>query len=852
MPSIFGKSHLYRYDIQGGAKSHYLVFVHLPCLQTHLKHLYQLSLLPFNDYEQQTIECLMNHNSLTRDCINYLLQRLHIRDGAISNCFALSYYNKSNNQSYWLDPNISMRQQVPKSELKPNLTFTMLLYPPVPYAITDEKARLILYQQIFCNFISSMYTISGSLVETLSAYFLRACFDNKFNADKNHDVLQLIIAAVGISEEKSDIVKDRIFELYRNLNGIDIRSAQNQFVHQISQLNTYGMIHLEIKNALNETICLGLSHTGIHCRSLLRNEFKLEACWHNITSIVSNKQRQITVTIKNDNINTHMQIYYTDSTNYNRYCLRLLHVFLNHFSKYVPSEIENIPKLETFPIKKPCLVHGASVPDLRSDGESSSNDRSPPSASSSARSSNHSSNLWTGSLPNLTVQLSTRQQTNEIFKKKNDPYATFSDNLNHIDEQETISPVEEKEVTLRHSLPVPYKSQSPMYKKFSHRSLLMSTARIGLSCSLATFDKISVSPSMVNASKIPSSINLSPCFSCECLDRGDKDSILQSSSNLSTLTTNNRLLLNSRTYLSSTSVPLEIDTISVDDDDDAPTDIWLADFESKLSNNIVYDEFDSIPVSRINGSIQDGRLSDNTHRNRYADVIPYDDTRVRLIPTKDNLHGYINASHVKIRVENTIYSYIAAESPLPLTVHDFWRMISGSNIHVIVMLIGNDPQLCANYFPKHKNEKCRTDEFEIELISEQNRQDFHIRYLRMKVLNGQRTRTIVHLQYVAWDEAQLPLDATSFIDFINVANSFRRHYGETNPCLVHCTAGIGRTGIFILTHVMIQCITFNKKVSVASVLKVMREHRMSLVDRTYSYVFVYRCLIDYLKSSRLI
>ncbi|CAF1370765.1 unnamed protein product [Rotaria sordida] len=278
----------------------------------------------------------------------------------------------------------------------------------------------------------------------------------------------------------------------------------------------------------------------------------------------------------------------------------------------------------------------------------------------------------------------------------------------------------------------------------------------------------------------------------------------------------------------------------------------LADFESKLFNNIVYDEFDSIPLARINSSIQDGRLTENTRRNRYVDVIPYDDTRVRLIPTKDNLHGYINASHVKIRIENTIYSYIAAESPLPLTVYDFWRMISGSNIHVIVMLIGNDPQLCANYFPRNKNEKCRTDEFEIELISEQNRQDYHIRHLRMKFINGQRIRTIIHLQYIAWDDAQLPLDTKSFIDFINVANSFRRHYGETNPCLVHCTAGIGRTGIFILIHVMIQCITFNKKVSVASVLKVMREHRMSLVDRTYSYVFVYRCLIDYLKTSRLI
>ena len=89
-------------------------------------------------------------------------------------------------------------------------------------------------------------------------------------------------------------------------------------------------------------------------------------------------------------------------------------------------------------------------------------------------------------------------------------------------------------------------------------------------------------------------------------------------------------------------------------------------------------------------------------------------------------------------------------------------MISGSNVHVIVMLIGNDAQLCANYFPRNKTEKCRTDEFEIELISEQNREDFHIRHLRMTSINGQRTRTIVHLQYTAWDDAQLPIDTASF------------------------------------------------------------------------------------------
>ena len=90
-------------------------------------------------------------------------------------------------------------------------------------------------------------------------------------------------------------------------------------------------------------------------------------------------------------------------------------------------------------------------------------------------------------------------------------------------------------------------------------------------------------------------------------------------------------------------------------------------------------------------------------------------------------------------------------------------MISGSNVHVIVMLLPNDPQLCANYFPRYKTEKCRTDEFEIELMSEQNRDAYHIRHLKMKFLNGQRTRTLVHLQYTAWDDAQLPLDSLKFI-----------------------------------------------------------------------------------------
>ncbi|CAF0945057.1 unnamed protein product [Adineta ricciae] len=308
---------------------------------------------------------------------------------------------------------------------------------------------------------------------------------------------------------------------------------------------------------------------------------------------------------------------------------------------------------------------------------------------------------------------------------------------------------------------------------------------------------------------------------------------------------------NYKTYISSSSISFEAESHSTSEG--IPTDSWLIDLESKLSNDAVYDEFNSIPSCRLNRFNEDGQQSENSYRNRYIDVIPYNDTRVRLIPTRDNPYGYINASHVKFGIENTVYSYIATEFPLLLTIADFWRMIFDYNVRVIVMLLGdNEIQLGTNYFPKIKDRKYRTEHFEIELISEKNHRDFYLRQLAIKNLHGHETRSIVHLQYSIWNQKQLPLDTLSFLKFINLVDSFRRHYGETLPCVIHCTAGIGRTGMFILLHLMIQCITFNKKSSVANVLKVMREYRMSFVDRTHFYIFVYRCLIDYLKSSRLI
>jgi hypothetical protein len=88
---------------------------------------------------------------------------------------------------------------------------------------------------------------------------------------------------------------------------------------------------------MNLKLKLGKYKSNFNCHFLL---FFILISWHNVTSILSNKQRQITITIKNGNDNIQTLIYYTDSSNYNRYCLRLLHLFLNHFSKYSPNELE--------------------------------------------------------------------------------------------------------------------------------------------------------------------------------------------------------------------------------------------------------------------------------------------------------------------------------------------------------------------------------------------------------------------------------------------------------------------------------------------------------------------------------
>lgn len=129
----------------------------------------------------------------------------------------------------------------------------------------------------------------------------------------------------------------------------------------------------------------------------------------------------------------------------------------------------------------------------------------------------------------------------------------------------------------------------------------------------------------------------------------------------------------------------------------------------------------------------------------------------------------------------------------------------------------------------------------------------------MKHLLSGQERTIWHLQYTDWPEHGCPEDLKGFLSYLEEIQSVRRHTNSASepqspnpPLLVHCSAGVGRTGVVILSEIMIACLEHNEALDVPRVLDMLRRQRMLMVQTLCQYTFVYRVLIQFLRSSRLI
>ncbi|CAF1119084.1 unnamed protein product [Rotaria sordida] len=263
----------------------------------------------------------------------------------------------------------------------------------------------------------------------------------------------------------------------------------------------------------------------------------------------------------------------------------------------------------------------------------------------------------------------------------------------------------------------------------------------------------------------------------------------------------------------------------------------LSDEFNKLQNNL-----QQIPeITQCNQSF----------KNRYKDIIPYEHSRVKLIPVDECDPGYINANFIS-GLHNP-REYIACQGPLKSTINDHWKMIWEQNVMIIVMLTGlieRGMNKCEQYWPLDLNHAEIFGDISVCVTACVNVTAYELRYIELK--KNDEIRTIKHYAFKMWDDHTIPTNSNILINFIRLIRS-ECHPEDYGPLLVHCSAGVGRSGTFIALDCLLQQfdkLSFTGYLDIYGTIFNMRQCRDKMVQNEHQYLFIYRCLKEeYEKTS---
>ncbi|XP_068085621.1 receptor-type tyrosine-protein phosphatase kappa isoform X2 [Anabrus simplex] len=235
-----------------------------------------------------------------------------------------------------------------------------------------------------------------------------------------------------------------------------------------------------------------------------------------------------------------------------------------------------------------------------------------------------------------------------------------------------------------------------------------------------------------------------------------------------------------------------------------------------------------------------GQLPANKPKNRYGNLVAYDDTRVILekIPS-DPYSDYINANYID--GYNTPKMYIATQGPKTNTVGDFWRMVWQENVHIICMLTRvweKDKVKSEQYWPDLGKQE-NYGQVNVMTTSNQVFADFTFRRLAVSC-KGTR-REIRHMHFTSWPDHGVPLYAQSVALYLK--QLLRAPRGD-GPILVHCSAGVGRTGTIILADINLRMAAAESAVDVLRYLQCIRKQRPNLVDNVEQYRLLHMVLVE--------
>ncbi|XP_066983162.1 tyrosine-protein phosphatase non-receptor type 14 isoform X1 [Macrobrachium rosenbergii] len=296
-----------------------------------------------------------------------------------------------------------------------------------------------------------------------------------------------------------------------------------------------------------------------------------------------------------------------------------------------------------------------------------------------------------------------------------------------------------------------------------------------------------------------------------------------------------------------------------------PKDPRVLQLESKLFASDILQEYEAIPRKKPNADFTTSMKPDNIPRNRYKDIVPYEENRVKITPAKDNKSGYINASHITASVGESQRFYICCQGPLANTVSHFWQCVWEADVFLVVMLTSVTGDTATSksfpYWPQTDNTSVECAQYRVYRKHSTVTGSHVTSRLQIVHVPTRKTRTIWHLQFTDWADHGCPEDTQGFISFLEELSTLRRYtYNEVRgvgrnrntPVLVHCSAGVGRSGVTILCDLLLEATDHNLPLDPPKVLHHLRQQRMALVQTIAQYKFVYQVLIAYLNRARLI
>ncbi|KAM8802889.1 phosphatidylinositol phosphatase PTPRQ isoform 2-T2 [Rhynchonycteris naso] len=265
------------------------------------------------------------------------------------------------------------------------------------------------------------------------------------------------------------------------------------------------------------------------------------------------------------------------------------------------------------------------------------------------------------------------------------------------------------------------------------------------------------------------------------------------------------------------------------------------------NNNLKFqEEFLELPKFLQDLSSTDADLPWNRAKNRFPNIKPYNNNRVKLIadasiPGSD----YINASYVSGYLCPN--EFIATQGPLPGTVGDFWRMVWETRAKTLVMLtqcFEKGRIRCHQYWPEDNKPVTVFGDIVITKLMEDVQIDWTIRDL--KIERHGDCMTVRQCNFTAWPEHGVPENSAPLVHFVKLVRASRAH--DTTPMIVHCSAGVGRTGVFIALDHLTQHINDHDFVDIYGLVAELRSERMCMVQNLAQYIFLHQCILDLLSS----